>query len=117
MSNIRLFYPESLSINLEAQLDKPKSHYLIKVMRIKEGDSFSLFNKSGEWKTTVTKISRSNVEFKILKKIRITENENEIWLAFSPIKSNYFNFMIQKATELGVTKFLPVLTKSKKNKF
>ena len=33
-----------------------------------------------------------------------------MWLAFSPIKSNYFNFMIQKATELGVTKFLPIIS-------
>jgi len=35
--------------------------------------------------------------------------KKELWLAFSPIKSNYFNFMIQKATELGVTKFLPII--------
>ena len=110
MSNIRLFYPESLSINFEGQLDKSKSHYLIKVMRIKEGDSFSLFNNSGEWETAVTKISKSNVKFKIIKQSRLAENEKEIWLAFSPIKSNYFNFMVQKATELGVTKFLPILT-------
>ena len=41
--------------------------------------------------------------------MRQKENENELWLAFSPIKSNYFNFMIQKATELGITKFLPVI--------
>tara|TARA_Y100000996_G_scaffold228221_1_gene179543 strand:+ start:1274 stop:1972 length:699 start_codon:yes stop_codon:yes gene_type:complete len=110
MTNIRLFYPESLSINFEAQLDKSKSHYLIKVMRIKEGDNICLFNKSGEWKTVVTKISKSNVKFKILKQLRLAESEKEIWLAFSPIKSNYFNFMIQKATELGVTKFLPLTT-------
>ena len=37
------------------------------------------------------------------------ESMKELWLAFSPIKSNYQNFMIQKATELGVTKFLPII--------
>ena len=45
MSNIRLFYPESLSINLEGKLDKAQSHYLTKVMRIPIGGNFSLFNK------------------------------------------------------------------------
>ena len=41
--------------------------------------------------------------------LRQKDNTKEIWLAFSPIKSNYFNFMIQKATELGVTKFIPII--------
>jgi 16S rRNA (uracil1498-N3)-methyltransferase len=55
------------------------------------------------------KISKSIVEFNITKQLRQKENFKELWLAFSPIKSNYFNFMIQKATELGVTKFLPII--------
>ena len=49
MSNIRLFFKESLSLNLTAKLDKPQSHYVTKVMRIKIGEIFSLFNSSGEW--------------------------------------------------------------------
>jgi 16S rRNA (uracil1498-N3)-methyltransferase len=55
------------------------------------------------------KISKSIVEFNVTKQLRQKENFKELWLAFSPIKSNYFNFMIQKATELGVTKFLPII--------
>mgnify|MGYP000132341052 CR=1 FL=1 len=109
MSNIRLFYPESLSINLESSLEKPQSHYLTKVMRIKKGKSFSLFNKNGEWEASIIEISKGKVFFKVDKQIRQLENEKQVWLAFSPIKSNYFNFMIQKATELGVTKFLPLI--------
>ncbi len=110
MSNIRLFYPESLSINLEGTLNKIQSHYLTKVMRINTGEVFSLFNKSGEWEAIINEISKNNLTFKVQKQLRQKENESEIWLAFSPIKSNYFNFMIQKATELGVTKLIPVLT-------
>ena len=109
MSNIRLFYPESLSLNLTATLDKLQSHYLCKVMRIKEDEIFSLFNSSGEWEAKILKISKSIVEFNVTKQLRQKENFKELWLAFSPIKSNYFNFMIQKATELGVTKFLPII--------
>ena len=109
MSNIRLFYPESLSLNLTATLDKSQSHYVCKVMRIKENEVFSLFNSSGEWEVKILKISKSIVEFNVTKQLRQKENFKELWLAFSPIKSNYFNFMIQKATELGVTKFLPII--------
>ena len=109
MSNIRLFFPKSLSLNLTAKLDKPQSHYISKVMRIKSNEVFSLFNKSGEWEAKISEISKGIVEFIITKQLRQTKNSKEIWLAFSPIKSNYFNFMIQKATELGVTKFIPII--------
>ena len=110
MSNIRLFFPESLSINLSSKLDKSQSHYLSKVMRVNIGEKFSLFNQSGEWEAKIVKIIKGVVEFSITKKIRSNTNEKEIWLAFAPIKLNYLNLMIQKATELGVTKFIPILT-------
>ena len=109
MSNIRLFFKESLSINLTAILDKSQSHYVSKVMRVKVNEVFSLFNNGGEWEAKILNISKSIVEFNITKQLRQKENVKELWLAFSPIKSNYFNFMIQKATELGVTKFIPII--------
>ena len=121
MSNIRLFFSESLSLNLTAKLDKSQSHYVNKVMRIKVNETFSLFNSSGEWEAKVKEITKGIVEFIATKhtgfldnffttkQLRHKENSKEIWLAFSPIKSNYFNFMIQKATELGATKFLPII--------
>ncbi|MDA8569485.1 16S rRNA (uracil(1498)-N(3))-methyltransferase [Candidatus Pelagibacter sp.] len=109
MSNIRLFFSESLSLNLTAKLDKSQSHYASKVMRIKKNGVFSLFNSSGEWEAKIIDISKNIVEFNITKQLRQKQSPKELWLVFSPIKSNYFNFMIQKATELGVTKFLPVI--------
>ena len=109
MSNIRLFYSKSLSLNLTDKLDKSQSHYVSKVMRLKEKEVFSLFNSSGEWEAKISNITKSIVEFNVTKQLRHKENTKDLWLAFSPIKSNYFNFMIQKATELGVTKFLPVI--------
>ena len=87
MSNIRLFFKESLSLNLTAKLDKSQSHYVNKVMRIKVGEVFSLFNNSGEWEAKILTISKSIVEFNITKQLRQKE----------------------KATELGVTKFLPII--------
>ena len=109
MSNIRLFFPKSLSINLLDKLDKSQSHYVSKVMRTKENQVISLFNNTGEWEAKILTISKSLVEFKVIKQLRKKETSKELWLAFSPIKSNYFNFMIQKATELGITKFLPII--------
>jgi 16S rRNA (uracil1498-N3)-methyltransferase len=109
MSNIRLFFSASLSVDMIGKLDKSQSHYLTKVMRVKENEVFSLFNKNGEWEAKILGISKSIVEFKTTKQLRQKENFKELWLAFSPIKSNYQNFMIQKATELGVTKFLPII--------
>ena len=109
MSNIRLFFSNSLSANLTDRLSKSQSHYLTKVMRVKENEVFSLFNKEGEWEAKILEISKSIVKFKTTKQLRQKENVKELWLAFSPIKSNYQNFMIQKATELGVTKFLPII--------
>ena len=109
MSNIRLFFSDTLSVNMIDKLDKDQSHYLSKVMRVKENEVFSLFNKEGEWEAKILGISKNTVEFKIIKQLRQKEIIRELWLAFSPIKSNYQNFMLQKATELGVTKFLPII--------
>ena len=109
MSNIRLFFSDTLLVNMINKLNKDQSHYLSKVMRVKENDVFSLFNKEGEWEAKILGISKNTVEFKIIKQLRQKEITKELWLAFSPIKSNYQNFMLQKATELGVTKFLPII--------
>ena len=109
MSNIRLFFSSLLSTNLTDKLDKSQSHYLTKVMRVKENDVFSLFNKDGEWQAKILGITKGIVTFETTKQLRQKENTKDLWLAFSPIKSNYQNFMIQKATELGVTKFIPII--------
>ena len=109
MSNIRLFFSNLLSANLTDKLDKSQSHYLTKVMRVKEKDVFSLFNKDGEWQAKILGITKGIVIFETTKQLRQKKNIKDLWLAFSPIKSNYQNFMIQKATELGVTKFIPII--------
>ena len=109
MSNIRLYFSNTLSADMINRLDKSQSHYLTKVMRLKKNDIFSLFNKTGEWEAKILNITKDFVEFKSTKQLRQNENVQELWLAFSPIKSNYQNFMIQKATELGISKFLPII--------
>ena len=110
MPNIRLFYSESLSNNLCGKLNKEQSRYLISVMRLKINQDFSLFNKSGEWNSKIISINKGIIEFKIQNQLRQSNKVREIWLVFAPIKSNYLNFMLQKATEIGVTKLFPIIT-------
>ena len=62
MSNIRLFYSKSLSLNLTAKLDKSQSHYVSKVMRLKEKEVFSLFNSSGEWEVKISNIIKESLK-------------------------------------------------------
>ena len=70
MSNIRLFFSKSLSSNMTDKLDKSQSHYVSKVMRIKENEVFSLFNSGGEWEAKISSISKSIVEFSITRQLR-----------------------------------------------
>ena len=70
MSNIRLFFSESLSQNLTLNLNKSQSHYISKVMRLKRSEVFSIFNNSGEWEAQIKEISKGIVKFKITKLIR-----------------------------------------------
>ncbi len=105
----RLYFSEKIQCDLISHLTKNQSHYVKDVMRLKIGESFSVFNEQGEWNAVIKNYEKNVVCIKILEKARNKENEKNIWLAFSPIKSNYFNFMIQKATELGITKFIPLI--------
>ena len=80
-------------------------------MRLKPGDTISLFNATnGEWDAKIVNHNKENTEFKVEKLTKSKKLENELWLAFSPIKKNFLDMMVQKTTELGVQKFIPILS-------
>ena len=118
-SKIRLYFSNKIQSGLITYLNKNQSHYIKNVMRLKLGENIFIFNSSGEWNSKIESYEKGNAQIKILDKVRsqqryrkellYKENEKKIWLAFSPIKQNPLNFMIQKATELGVQKFIPLL--------
>jgi len=109
-SKARLFYPKELKSGLISKLSENQSHYTKNVMRLKQGDKISLFNSSnGEWDASILAHSKDTTEFKVEKLSRPQEEENNLWLAFSPIKKNPQDMMIQKTTELGIQKFIPIL--------
>jgi 16S rRNA (uracil1498-N3)-methyltransferase len=109
-TKIRLYFFDKIKSDLVAHLKKEQSHYLKDVMRLKAGDTFSIFNSQGEWNASIQNYEQQTVKIKILEKLRDKKNEQNIWLAFSPIKQNPLNFIIQKGTELGVQKFIPILS-------
>jgi len=109
-TKIRLYFSDKIQSDLVAHLKKEQSHYLKDVMRLNEGDTFSVFNNQGEWSAIVKSYYKQDVKIKILEKIRDKNNEQNIWLAFTPIKQNPLKFIIQKGTELGVQKFIPILS-------
>ena len=109
-SKARLFFFKELKNGLISKLSKTQSHYVKNVMRLKPGDKISLFNSSnGEWDASILAHSKDLTEFKVEKLSRPQEEENNLWLAFSPIKKIPQDMMIQKTTELGVQKFIPLL--------
>jgi len=108
-AKIRLYFSDKIKSDLISHLTRKQFHYVRDVMRLKIGDSFSVFNDQGEWNVIIENYEKDRARIKILKKVRNKKSEKNIWLAFSPIKQNPMNFMIQKTTELGIQKFIPVI--------
>ena len=111
-SKIRLYFSGKIQSDLTSHLTKDQMHYVKDVMRLKAGDGLSVFNTQGEWNATIEAYEKNGAVVKILDKTRNKDKDNEknIWLAFSPIKQNPLNFLIQKGTELGVQRFVPILS-------
>ena len=109
-TKIRLYFSDKIESDLVAHINKEQSHYIKDVMRLKKGDIFSVFNSQGEWDASIQNYEKQGTKIKILEKTRDKKNEQNIWLAFTPIKQNPMNFLIQKGTELGVQKFIPILS-------
>ena len=107
---VRLYFPDKIQSDLSSHLPKEQTHYVKDVMRLKIGDKLSIFNTQGEWNAVIESYEKKGAKIKIMKKVRDKGNEKNIWLAFSPIKQNPLNFVVQKGTELGVQRFIPILS-------
>lgn len=105
---IRLYLEEELLEDKEYALNKDQSHYLNNVMRKNVGDKIILFNKT-EWESVIILQGKINI-VKLEKKLRDQTISPKINLIFAPIKLHRMNFLIEKATELNVTEFTPIIT-------
>ncbi|HAX91585.1 MAG TPA: 16S rRNA (uracil(1498)-N(3))-methyltransferase [Rhodospirillaceae bacterium] len=110
----RLYLADDLRIESEIILSPDHTHYLLHVLRAQAGDSIRIFNgRDGEWRATLTQTPQKKKEGAILsirEQRRPQSAEPDVWLCCAPIKRNHFDYMIQKATELGASVIQPVLT-------
>ena len=110
-AKIRLYFPGKLSLKSPVKLENKQVHYLINVMRKKIDDSILVFNSvNGEFLAKISEIYKNTIIIDIIKKIRDVKIENDIWLLFAPVKKSPTEYIVQKATELGVSKIIPIIT-------
>ncbi len=113
LSGIRLFVTDDLAAGEILPLSRDQSHYLTAVMRRKAGDTVRVFNgRDGEWSASLATASKKVSILAVANQIRPQAKETDLWLVFAPIKKTPIDFMAQKATELGVSALLPVLTRN-----
>ena len=108
--NIRLYHPNSIVENTTKLLSKEHGHYVANVMRLKLGSRINFFNKDGEWESEITLIQKDKVEVKFTKKIKQASNGSKIELAICLVKKNPMETILQKSTELGVSKIIPIVS-------
>ncbi|MEO9601573.1 16S rRNA (uracil(1498)-N(3))-methyltransferase [Parasphingorhabdus sp.] len=107
----RLFVDAELSDGAEIRLDGSHAHYLLKVMRIKQGDPIKLFDdRTGEYLAHVTAQGKRDLLLIVDGKTKDRETVPDLWLCAAPIKKDRFNWIAEKSTELGIAKIVPVQT-------
>ena len=108
---IRLFVKIDLRIDAQVEIRSGQFHYLKNVMRLDRGGKLLLFNgQDGEFLCEIISVNKRSMQVQVVDQVRVQVPDPDIWLLFSPIKRSGVNFIAEKATELGVTKLLPVLT-------
>jgi len=110
MSNIRLFHPENIIENTTGLLSKEHTHYVANVMRLKRGSNLNFFNKDGEWLSEIIFLDRDRIEVKFLNKVKESSKLSNIELAICLVKKSPMEIILQKATELGVSKIIPIVS-------
>ena len=108
--NIRLYNPDSIEENSTNLLSKEHTHYVVNVMRLKRGSNINFFNSEGEWKSKIIFLDKDRVEVKIIEKIKQPKGLSNIELAICLVKKNPMEIILQKATELGVSKITPIIS-------
>lgn len=111
-NKIRLYVEAALSTGGVFELGPDESHYLCNVMRLAEGDVIGCFNGAGEYECRIAEAHKKHCRIEALAKIRDASAVPDIWLLFAPLKKDKTDFVIEKATELGVRTIVPVITQN-----
>ena len=107
----RLYIAADLNGGGSVDLTGGQSHYLRHVMRLGAGDEVAVFNgRQGEWKAAIGEGGKGPCRLEVDRQTRPQQGESDLWLAFAPVKKARTDFLVEKATELGVSRLLPVFT-------
>lgn len=109
---VRLHVAAPLAAGLPVALDEGQAHYLRAVLRLGAGDAVALFNGAdGEWRAVVEQLGKRAATLRCAARTRAQRPEPDLWLLFAPIKRTRIGFLVEKATELGVARLQPVITR------
>ena len=108
----RLFVDETLAEGARLTLDGAAANYLANVLRLRAGAGVRLFDdRTGEWLATIVEAGRRSVAIVVGERLGPREPLPDLWLLFAPIKRGRIDWLVEKATELGVARLVPVLTR------
>lgn len=110
-SRIRLYVDHPLGPQQRVPLSRDQAHYLFSVMRLGAEDEISLFNGTdGEWRAGVLESFKRGGMLECRAQTKPQQMPPDLWLIFAPIKKDRTAFIVEKATELGAARILPVQT-------
>ena len=109
-SGVRLFVDRELADGAEVRIDGPQAHYLLGVMRLKFGAQLRLFDdRSGEWRGEIVRAGKRDLDVRLIERTRGRETVPDLWLGAAPIRRARYDWVVEKACELGVARFTPVM--------
>jgi 16S rRNA (uracil1498-N3)-methyltransferase len=107
----RLFVRDPLADDGRVELDAGQANYLGNVLRLGEGAQLLVFDgKSGEWLARISESGKKHMTLSVERQTREAETVPDIWLAFAPVKRSQTDWLVEKATELGAARLIPVIT-------
>jgi 16S rRNA (uracil1498-N3)-methyltransferase len=107
----RLFTEAELGADVAVSIDGNAAHYLLSVMRVRDGDVVLLFNgRAGEWSATAEQVRKRDLVLRCTQQTHPPESVPDFWLCIAPIKKGRIDLVAEKACELGVARLVPVRT-------
>src|SRR5690349_2931015 len=107
----RLFVKQALGAGAGVELDQGQANYLGNVLRLGEGAELLVFDgSSGEWLARIAAAGKKHMTLEVGRLVREAESVPDLWLAFAPVKRAQTDWLVEKATELGVARLIPVIT-------
>ncbi len=108
----RLFVEDELGADLSVSIEGQQAHYLGKVMRVQPSDTIILCdNLTGEWAARIERVEKRRIHAVPVKKLRDRETPPDLWLCPALLKKDRFDWVIEKATELGAAELRPMVTR------